>query len=160
MNDRVKLEIFTVNMATRGKCHATGETTGKTNLVAEVTEGEAKGFRVGEECLRRQNVQAEMMDHADRLEKRAAKMRELAPRLIVPTWREYQLAELREAVRQSEQIRKELGGSHAQEVVSYASADDVLSRDEILEAFGVTQDDVEAGQRRQNGDDATDRIPF
>ena len=100
----IRAELVQTNFHKRWECHACGGHTGKVGTLTEVAHGEAEGFRICETCLETGDVPARMLKHADELEdwakKRAASLRDIAPRLQWPAWAEF--------------VRKEFGLSLAE----------------------------------------------
>lgn len=89
----IRAELVNTNFHTRWECHSCGGRTEKLGTLTEVTHGEAEGFRICETCLEAGDVPARMLKHADELEewakKRAASLRDIAPRLQWPAWAEF-----------------------------------------------------------------------
>ena len=89
----IRAELVSTNFYTRWECHACGGNTEKVGTLTEVAHGEAEGFRICETCLEAGDVPARMLRHADELEawaqKRAASLRDIAPRLQWPAWAEF-----------------------------------------------------------------------
>lgn len=94
-NERVKVELVENEFFARGLCHLCGGQTKKRLVLAELTSGELKGFRVCGNCLdeSRGSVDEKLAARAELLEKRASAIRGMIGRLDVPTLAEYQAAE-------------------------------------------------------------------
>ena len=95
-NQKVKVEFVRSAFLTRYPCHVCGGFTGKDCILAEVKNGEFKGFRVCECCLIEREFDAKLIKHAESLEADAAELRSLVGRLEVPTFEQYK-AESRKA---------------------------------------------------------------
>lgn len=174
----VKVELTETGMYTRRRCHACGGQTEKVSILAEVPEGaDFGGFRVCEECLRSGDVARRIRQHAADLHFKADELLSLAPRLEVPSWRDYLLAELHHEV--------EVGRRHAADedldadaIAAREAANTLymklhtgaeyyaaLTEEEIIRAYGVTREQVGAAQfarakSNQIGSELDTSIPF
>ena len=86
---KVKLELVETNFFTRWNCHVCGGNTEKVAILVEVLEGEWKGFRVCETCVKERDFDRKLIMHAEELEGFASNLRSLVGRLEVPTLEQY-----------------------------------------------------------------------
>ncbi len=91
----IRAELVPTNFSTRYSCHCCGGSTERVGVLCEVPESHPThaGFRVCERCLEAGNPAEKMRKHVDALEQRAAALRDIADRLQVPSFADWQHAE-------------------------------------------------------------------
>jgi hypothetical protein len=87
---KVKVELVRSCYLTRYPCHVCGGLTGKDSILAEVKEGEFKGFRVCRQCIAQRDFDRKLLKRAEHLTEVVTTLRSLVGRLEVPTLQEYE----------------------------------------------------------------------
>ena len=89
-NANVIVKLVPTWFDARRPCHACGGYTDRVSVLAEVEEGDYRGFRVCETCLKEGNVAKRIKRHAAALEREARDLWDLADRLVVPDYEEWE----------------------------------------------------------------------
>ena len=165
----VEVQLIESNVQTRWTCHVCSGHTDKYTVLAEVQGGEYDGFRVCDRCIRNRDFDDKLQERAASLEAQAAKLRSLSGRLSVPSFRDWEMALLKDT---AAFVLKEHPDNAAIRASELLDCPETLTREEVAAAFEVTVADAERASWRYwaerlkaekescPADDFDDDLPF
>lgn len=166
-SDKIIVSLVSSNFLTRWPCHVCGGHTEKVSILAEVTEGEYKGFRVCETCLETRDFDKKLVETAERLEQQSVELRELVGRLEVPSYAEWHQREFDDdiEVMRAHDYTDEQIVDDCIDFISNESLNKEYAPPRIdwLIKHGVTQERIDflvAGKRAKNATQARDDQNF
>ena len=165
----IEVQLVETNVITGWPCHVCGRYTEKVPVLAEVQGGEHDGFRVCEKCIRNGDFDERLQQYAADLEAQAAELRSIGNRLSVPSYRDWEMALLNH---ESGYVLEVIPKNAAKEAARTLDYCQMLTREEVAKAYGVTVADVEkqnwrakaerlrAAREHCPADDFDDDLPF